>query len=96
LQDIQDPSSVFARIYCIQRLPVSVEQMSTVWGQALPQPSWYLDAAGMIGQGFASAAQGVKNAAYSFLDEHINTYPGALTGYGGVGLPGFYQSASRR
>ncbi|KAI9876872.1 MAG: hypothetical protein M1830_005415, partial [Pleopsidium flavum] len=55
---------------------------------AQQQPPWYLDAAGMIGQGFASAAQGVTNAAYSFLDGHINTYPGALTGYGGAGLPG--------
>lgn len=90
LQDIQDPSSVFA--------PNILHPAFTGFGgtnvysvgssAAQPQPSWYLDAAGMIGQGFASAAQGVKNAAYSFLDEHINTYPGALTGYGGVGLPG--------
>ena len=51
-------------------------------------PSWLSSTAGMIGQGFASAAQDVKNAAYSILDGHINTYPGALPGYGGVGAPG--------
>ena len=52
------------------------------------QPSWLSGAAGMVGQGLMNAAQGAKNAAYSLLDSQINTYPGALTGYGGVGLPG--------
>lgn len=52
------------------------------------QRSWLSGVAGMVGQGFMNAAQGAKNAAYSLLDGEISTYPGAVTGYGGTGLPG--------
>jgi len=52
------------------------------------QSSWLSGMAGMVGQGLVNAAQGAKNAAYSLLDGEIDTYPGAITGYGGVGLPG--------
>ena len=37
-----------------------------------------------LGQGISNLATGAMNGAYRLLDDHINSYPGASAGYGGL------------
>lgn len=90
MQNLQYPSSsILPNMFFPTLNAFDATNVYGAGSSAAPQQSpWYHDTMSMIGQGSTSAAHGVENAAYSLLDDQINSYPGAFFGYGDFGIPG--------